>query len=324
MPRFLPVAALAAAAFVAAAPLSPFLAAQQAGAARPASSRLALDGVWTFSSLTPVERPQEFAGRPTMTVDEARRYAAAVRERQNADRRDGGVAADLARAYNDGWFERGDQVAYVNGEYRSSLIVDPPDGRLPALTADAQRRREALLQDRRDHPADGPENRSLAERCLLFNAGPPNLPGPYNNYLQVMEFPDRVVIFNEMIHDARIVRINGTHPPAHIRSWLGDSIGKWEGATLVVDTTNFTDKTNFRGASDKLHLVERYTRVNDDTLLYEFTVTDPAAFTKPWSVALPMRRTDEQIFEYACHEGNEAMTGILRGARFGEKQTGGR
>jgi hypothetical protein len=311
--------AILAAALVAAATSSVLLA-QQARPARPAaSSRLGLDGVWTFSSLTPVERPQEFAGRATMTAEEAKRYAATVLQRQNADRRDGGVDADLARAYNDGWYERGDQVAYVNGEYRTSLVVDPPDGRIPALTAEAQRRRAAIFEDRRVHPADNPENRSLAERCLLFNAGPPNLPGPYNNYVQVMEFPDHVVVFNEMIHDARVIRLNGTHPPAHVRRWLGDSIGKWEGGTLVVDTTNFSDKTNFRGASDQMHLVERYTRVNDDTLLYEFTITDPAAFTKPWSVALPMKRTEEQIFEYACHEGNEAMTGMLRGARFGEK-----
>jgi hypothetical protein len=292
-------------------------------AGRPAPPRAVpsdLEGTWNYSSLTPLERPAEFAGRPTMTMDEAARYVRQVMERNNADRRDGGVDADVARAYNDAWYDRGSRVAVVNGQARTSLIVSPADGRLPELTAEAQRRQAARLQARRDHPADGPEDRSLAERCLGFNAGPPMLPGPYNNYAQIFAFPDHVVIFNEMIHDARVVPTDGrAHLPASVRRYLGDSVGHWDGRTLVVDTTNFTDKTNFRGASEQMHLVERFSRVDADTLLYEFTVTDPTAFAAPWSVALPMRRSDEPIFEYACHEGNEAMLGILRGARFGEK-----
>jgi hypothetical protein len=288
---------------------------------RAADGHPDLQAIWNFSSLTPLERAAEFAGKPTMTLTEAAQFEKTVTDRNNADRRDGGVNADLARAYNDAWYDRGTHVAIVNGVARTSLIVEPADGRVPALTPDAQRRLEQRAQLRRDHPADGPEDRSLAERCLGFNAGPPMLPGPYNNYMQLLQFKDHVIIFNEMIHDARVVPLDGRpHLPASVRRYLGDSVGHWDGNTLVVDTTNFTDKTNFRGASDRLHLVEKFSRLDADTLLYEFTVDDPSSFTKSWSGALPMRRTDEQLYEYACHEGNEAMVGILGGARFEDKQ----
>jgi hypothetical protein len=279
-----------------------------------------LQGVWNFSSLTPLERPAEFAGKPTMTAAEAAQYEKTVTERNNADRRDGTADQDVARAYNDAWYDRGTHVAFVDGVARTSLVVDPPDGRIPALTAEAQQRQAARLQLRREHPSDGPEDRSLAERCLGFNAGPPMLPGPYNNYMQLFQFKDHVIIFNEMIHDARIVPTDGRpHLPSSVRRYLGDSIGRWEGDTLVVDTTNFTDKTNFRGASAELHLVERITRPDAETLLYEFTVTDPSSFTRSWTAVVPMKRTDEQVYEYACHEGNKAMIGILGGARHGER-----
>ena len=284
--------------------------------------RADLQGTWNFSTLTPLERPADLAGRATMPLDEAARYEKQVIERNNADRRDGPVEADVARAYNDGWYDRGTHMAILDGAAKTSLITEPADGRIPALTADAQSRQAARAQARRDHPADGPEDRSLAERCLGFNAGPPMLPGPYNNYMQLFQFKDHVIIFNEMIHDARVVPTDGRpHAPASVRKYLGDSVGRWEGNTLVVDTTNFTDKTNFRGASDRLHLVERFSRIGAETLLYEFTVEDPSSFTRSWSVSVPMKRTDEQLFEYACHEGNEAMQGILRGARFGEKNS---
>src|SRR5215831_2226243 len=288
---------------------------------RAADGHPDLQGVWNFSSLTPLERPAQFAGKPTMSLAEAAEFEKNVTDRNNADRRDGGANADLARAYNDGWYDRGTHVAIFNGAARTSLIVDPTDGRIPALTAAARRRADDRAQQRGDHASDGPENRSLAERCLGFNAGPPMLPGPYNNYMQLFQFKDHVIIFNEMIHDARVVPLDGrSHLPATVRRYLGDSVGRWEGNTLVVDTTNFTDKSNFRGASDRMHLVERFTRVDADTLLYEFTVDDPASFTKPWSAAVPMKRTDEQLFEYACHEGNEAMVGILGGARYEDRQ----
>ena len=296
--------------------------------ARPATSipRAAdghpdLQGVWNFATLTPLERPAQFAGRPTMTMDEAAQFERNSIQQRNADRRDGGAAADLARAYNDGWYDRGTQVAVVNGMARTSLIVDPPDGRIPALTADAQRRIQTRTRLRRDRPADGPEDRTMQERCLGFNAGPPMLSGPYNNNMQLFQFKDYVIIFNEMIHDARVVPLDGRpHLPSTVRRFQGDSVGRWEGNTLVIDTTNFTDVTGFRGSSAEMHLVERFTRADADTLLYEFTVDDPSAFVKPWTAQVPLKRSDEPMFEYACHEGNESMEGILRGARFGEKQ----
>jgi hypothetical protein len=289
--------------------------------AAPAALERSLDGNWNYSSLTPVERPAEFANRPTLTLDEAAQYEQAVIQRTNADNRGATAAADVATAYNDAWYDRGLHMAILDGVARTSLVSDPPDGRIPALTPAAQQRQAARAQDRRDHPTDGPENRSLAERCLGFNAGPPMLPGPYNNYVQIFTFKDYVVIHNEMIHDARIVPTDGRpHAPASVRKYLGDPVGRWEGNTLVVDSTNFTDKTNFRGASENLHLVERFTRVDATTLRYEFTVDDPSSFTKPWSVVLPMKRTDEQLYEYACHEGNHAMVGILGGARYEDKQ----
>jgi hypothetical protein len=315
---------LSAGALAAVVGLTPALTTAQAGGPAPAQRRTAsssLQGIWNYSSLTPVERPAEFAGKPTLTPQEAAAYVKTLTDRNNTDRRDVSKDTDVARGYNNFWWDRGSGLAVVDGWARTSLVSDPADGRIPSLTPDGQRRQNERNQARAEHPADGPEDRSLAERCLSFNAGPPMLPGPYNNYVQILEFTDHVVISNEMIHDARIVSLTRReHLPQTIRRYQGDSIGKWNGRTLVVDTTNFTDKTNFRGAGDALHLVERFTRVDPDTLLYEFTVTDPSSFTGPWSVTLPMRRSDEQIYEYACHEGNHAMSGILGGARGEERQ----
>ena len=237
-------------------------------------------------------------------------------QRNNRDTRESSADADVASAYNEFWWDRGVHAARVHGRVRTSLIVDPPDGKIPALTADGQQRAALRADARRQHPADGPEERSLGERCLLFNAGPPMLSGPYNNYVQILQTPDYVVILNEMIHDSRIVPLDGRpHLPSAVRRMLGDSRGHWDGHTLVVETTNFSDKTNVRGSGEKLRLTERFTRADAKTLLYEFTVDDPASFVKPWTAVLPMAKTDDQIYEYACHEGNYAMTGILRGAR---------
>jgi hypothetical protein len=281
-----------------------------------------LEGTWTFSTLTPLERPAEFADKPALTPEEAAAYERRLMEQNNRDRRNASSAeADLGGAYNEFWWERGTHLATVRGRKLTSLIVDPADGRIPALTPEGQQRAAARAADRRDHPADGPEHRSLGERCLMFNAGPPMLSGPYNNYVHILQFADHVVILNEMIHDARIVPLDGRpHAPASIRRWQGDSRGRWEGNTLVVETTNFTDKTNFRGADERLHLIERFTRVDDTTLLYEFTVDNPAAFTRPWSAVLPMTKTSDRVLEYACHEGNYALEGILRGARVQESR----
>jgi hypothetical protein len=295
--------------------------ASQGGQRTAADALPDLSGTWSFSTLTPLERSAEFAAKDFLTDAEAAAFAKRTMERSNRDNRDTNSRdADLGGAYNEFWWDRGTTVAKVRGKYLTSLIVDPPDGRVPALTPRAQERAAARAAERRAHPADGPEDRSLGERCLLFNAGPPMLPGPYNNFMQIVQARDHVVIYNEMIHDARVIPLDGRpHAPAQVRLWLGDSRGRWDGRTLVVDTTNFTDKTNVRGSSPGLHLVERFTRADADTLLYEFTVDDPSSFVKPWSGALPMRRTAEQVFEYACHEGNHAMQGILRGARFEEK-----
>jgi hypothetical protein len=300
-------------------PAEPERTAAQSAKARPAGRTI--EGVWSFATLTPLERPPQFAAKPTLSDAEADAFVRDILERGNRDRRDGGAAVDVARAVNDYWFERGTDLAVFNGRRLSSLIVDPPDGRVPALTPEAEARAAARAADAREHPADHPENRSLQERCLAFNAGPPILPGPYNNFVQILEFPQHVVIYTEMIHDARVVPLDGRpHAPAAVRLWLGDSRGRWEDDTLVVDTTNFTDKTGFRGADENLHLIERFRRVDADTLSYEVTVEDPSVFTRPWTLRLPMRRAEARIYEYACHEGNYALQDILRGARYQERR----
>jgi hypothetical protein len=278
-----------------------------------------LDGVWNYATLTPLERPGQYADKPVLTDEEAEAFEREALQRNDADRRPpAGSDADVALAYNNAWYDRGSKVV---GTRRTSIITDPPDGRIPALTAEGQRRATMRADARREHgPADGPEDRSLAERCLLFGAGPPMLPGPYNNNVQILQTRDFVVIANEMIHDARIVPLNGgPRLPGSVRRWQGDPRGHWDGETLVVDTTNFSDRTNVRGSDEQLHLVERFRRVDANTLLYEFTVDDPTAFTKSWSGAIPMTRSIEPIYEYACHEANYAMGGILRGARAQEK-----
>ena len=221
-----------------------------------------LQGVWAFATLTPLERPAEFEGKPFVSEAEAAAWVGQQLERNNRDRRDGGAAVDVGRAVNDFWFERGTELASLDGKRMTSMIVDPPDGKLPPLTPQARERAAARAADNREHPADNPENRSLQERCLAFNAGPPIQVGPYNNFVQILQFGDRVVIFTEMIHDARIVWLDGRpYPPEPVKLWLGASRGKWDGKTLVVDTKNFNGKVGFRGTGEQLHLVERLTRV---------------------------------------------------------------
>jgi hypothetical protein len=231
----------------------------------------------------------------------------------NRDRRGSDAASDLKGAYNELWFDRGDKVVPTR---RTSLVVDPADGRVPPLTPAAQR--AAAERDKiARRPPEGPEDLPLLVRCLVWpTVGPPMLPTAYNNNYQILQGPGYVAILTEMIHDVRIIPLDGRpHIPANIRQWLGDSRGHWEGNTLVVDTTNFTDKTNFSGADENLHLVERFTRTDDRTILYEFTVDDPTAFTRPWRGEVPFTKAPGPIYEYACHEGNYSMENMLKGAR---------
>jgi hypothetical protein len=201
------------------------------------------------------------------------------------------------------------------------LIVDPPNGRIPELTSEAKARLAAKERQEQLHPADGPESRSVRERCLWWQtAGPPMIPANYNSNYEIVQGPGYVVIFVEMIHDARVIPLDGgPQLPEDVRLWMGDPHGHWEGNTLVVDSTNFTNKTGYAGSTEKLHLIERFTRVDPKTILYEFTMDDPSTFTKPWTAQVPMHMSDGPIFEYACHEGNYALGDILRGARTDEK-----
>jgi hypothetical protein len=291
-------------------------------APRTADGQPDIQGVWSNATITPIERPAELAAKQYFTEQEGIAYEKDIRERNNMDRRDGGAEADVGRAYNDFWWDRGTHIVSTR---RTSLVIDPPDGKIPPLTPEAQKRLDVFNAETRLHPADGPENRRLSERCLVWaTAGPPMLPGAYNNNYQIVQAPGYVMVFNEMIHDVRTISLDGRpHLPSNIRQWLGDSRGHWDGNTLVVDTTNFTDKTRFRGTGPNMHLVERFTRTGPNTLLYEFTVEDPA-FTNPWTLQIPSTKTEGPIYEYACHEGNYGMAGILAGARADEAKKGSR
>ena len=283
-----------------------------------------LQGIWDFRTITPLERPEELAGKEFLTVEEAALFERETLARRDAERRDedpsregfvngAPVTADLARAYNQFWFDRGTSVLE---DKRTSLIVDPPDGRIPARTDDGDRR-AAMRRAAGERAAIGPEDRGVAERCILgFNSGPPMNPSAYNNNVQVFQVPGYIVLLNEMVHNARIIPVDGRpHLGSDIRQWVGDSRGHWDGDTLVVETSNFTEKTNFRGSGRNMRLVERFTRVGEDTLLYDYTIDDPESFERPWSVSVPMKRAELPLFEYACHEGNYGMPGSLSGAR---------
>jgi len=278
-----------------------------------------LQGVWTNATITPLERPAELAGKEFLTEAEARDFEKSAFAQINSERRDGGPEVDVGRSYNEFWRDRGTKVV---ANRRTSLITDPPDGKIPALTPAAQKIQADARTYQRLHPADGPEDRNLWERCLT--RGVPMIPGPYNNDFQIVQEPGYAVIFHEMIHEARIVPVDGRpHVQENIREWTGDPRGHWEGDTVVVESTNFSEKSNFRGSSSGLHLVERFTRTGPDTILYQFRVDDPSTFTKPWSAEMPMTALDSPIYEYACTEGNYAMLGLLGGARADEKKSKG-
>ena len=309
---------------------------------RTADGQPDLQGVWDFRTLTPLQRPEDRGAQATLTEEEA----AAIEQESAQSAIDADQPSEVRSeplpvggnvgGYNNFWFDRG---AGVVDDRRTSLISDPPDGRVPMLQPGYEMVELSLGEDRPGtRPvrvraagigADSYEDRGLAERCLLgFNSGPPIVPAGYNQNLQIFQTADHVVILHEMVHDARIVPLDGrAHVSDNVRQWMGNSRGSWDGDTLVVETRNFTDKTSSfspsvtmaAGNGSTLHLTERFSRVAEDTLLYEFTVDDLTTFTKPFSASIPMKR-GEAIFEYACHEGNYGLPNILAGARQEERE----
>jgi hypothetical protein len=260
-----------------------------------------LQGVWNYATMTPLERPRDFAGKSVLTAEEASAYEQQTTARQAATNNTAGPD----------WWDAGTRRLV---DRRTSLIVDPDSGRLPPTTDDARARAAARAAARpRGGLADGPEDLGLNVRCLLWSvAGPPLQPGVYNNNVQFVQTRGYVAIVSEMIHDARVVPLDG-RPHGAGRRWMGDPRGHWDGATLVVDTIGFLDKIDFRGASEHLHLVERFTRTAADTIDYRYTAEDPATWTRPWTAEFPLKKSDQPIYEYACHEGNaRSVEGILR------------
>ena len=312
-----------------------------------------LAGTYDIATLTPLERPTELGDVLELTEEEAAAFAAeaaslerifnipAERNQETVAPREappvGGDgssgAAGNVGGYNSFWMDFGQSGFQIDGEYRTSIIIDPPNGRRPPLTAAGRDRITARSVFRRPNtgtawwtegdlgapgPYDNPEQRPNAERCLMgfgSTAGPPMLPVLYNNLKRIVQTDETIIILVEMVHDARVIRMNQDHVDPEIRSWLGDSIGRWEGDTLVVDTTNFRDLPSLGMASRNLHVVERLTPVDRETLLYQFTVDDPTVWTAPWSGEYVWPATDERVYEYACHEANYSFGGILRGAR---------
>jgi hypothetical protein len=318
---------VAAATAVASLALTPVAAQSTYKAPRTVDGQPDLQGVWDFRTVTPLERPAEFAGKEYLTPQEAAAFEKKMVESNDADtnrstdarRNVNGTAEtqDVALAYNNFWWDRGTKAV---GNMRTSLITEPRDGKIPAQTAEAMKKAAVTLQIT-SRPAEGPEDRPLSERCITrSNTGPPMVPSGYNNNFQIVQSKDSVAILVEQIHDVRVVQLNA---PAHlsqdVRQWLGDSRGHFEGDTLVVESTNFMDQTDFRNADRNLHVVERFTRIAPDTMKYEFTVSDPTVWTAPFSAEIIAPRLDGVIYEYACHEGNYGMEGTLNGARYLEK-----
>ena len=295
-----------------------------------------LGGIWDFRTITPLQRPQAQAGQEFLTAEEAANLEREVVDRnidlasRKARRTEVTRSVDQGEEgapgfYNNFWLDGG-----TTSTGRTSLVIDPPNGRIPPLTPEAQRIVDARREYLGEHPDDSWLDRNTSDRCLVgFNAGPPITPLGYNQNLQVFQTPDHVVLVTEMVHTTRVVPLDGRSALSDdIRLWSGDSRGRWEGDTLVVETTNFHDDRHWiplgtapagTGSSANMTLVERFTRLDADTLVYEFTVTDPKTWTAPWTAQQPMRRNDLTLFEYACHEGNYSMDGILAGARADEK-----
>jgi len=317
---------------------------------RTPSGKPSLGGFYDSGTLTPVDRPAAFGDKQFMSQEEAddivklqaTGLAAANREsdpnreapRLGGDGNNGSGAGGVG-GYNAFWVDPGSFVSEVDGKFRTSIVYDPPNGRRPPMTMEGMGNMAqnfasfaytndgtaSWLARAGDGPFDGPETLALAERCLLgFSAGPPSLPGLYNNFKRIVQTEDHVMILMEMVHDARVIRLNSEHTDEANRKWLGDSIGWWEGDTLVVDTVNFKERTGLYGGDENLHLVERFSRMENGNLLYNFTVTDETIWIGPWSGEYMWKSTKDKVYEYACHEGNYAMGNILRGARILESE----
>ena len=286
-----------------------------------------LQGFWSNNIATPLERPKELAGRATLTDEEV----AAMKKKAHELFGGNGDAAFGDAVFQVVWGNvHGTRTGFVStdgetGDYssvwtverewdnRTSLITDPADGRMPGLTAEAQKRRDAMRETRRQRPR-GPEDRSFSERCLTYCS--PKLFAGYQAYYQIVQTPKSVMFMTEMIHDVRSIPIDGgPHIPSAIRQWQGDSRGRWEGDTLVIETTNYRPSAFQSISSEKLHVTERFSLRDAETLKYEVTIDDPDTWTRPWSLMVPLQRTTDRIFEYACHEGNSGLAGILSGAR---------
>lgn len=299
---------------------------------RTASGQPDLQGVWANNLATPLERPKEFANKPVLTDEElndlkakaARLFASGGGDAVFGDGLYTAVLADPEKYVStDGKTGDYNQFWLVDREWehRTSLVTDPTDGRIPQVTAHAKKRQDEDAAFRREHPFDSADTVASGLRCITY--GVPRLGGltaGYNSYYQIVQSAEAVAINNEMYHETRVIPLDGRpHPSRSINGWLGDSRGHWEGNTLVVDTTNFSPKANYRGAHENLHVVERFTRVGPNTLDYQVTVDDPSTWTKPWTGLIHLAHSPDQIYEFACHEGNIAMGGILRGARMEEK-----
>ncbi len=276
-----------------------------------------LQGVWDFRSITPMQRPNDRADQEFLTAEEAAELDQAAVERDvrswNREARRTEAGGNVG-AYNNFWMDRGLKSV---GTRRTSLIVYPPNGRMPSMTPSGQERAQARRDYAREHPADSWSDFSSGVRCILgFNAGPPFTPSAYNNNMQLFQTPDTVVVMTEMVNTSRVIPLNGQpHLDPDVLQWSGDSRGYWEGDTLVVETRNFDPKRKWRGTTASTRLVERFTRVDAETLEYAFTVTDPETWTSAWTASVPLVLNPEPMFEYACHEGNYSMPVMLGGAR---------
>ncbi len=288
-----------------------------------------LQGVWTNATLTPMERPAQWAGKTTIADADARAYEKKDLETNNIDDPNAPLLARAGSAgtggYNNLFIDRGSELARVDGQKRTSLIIDPPDGRIPVGNrAPRTRGGGGEGEGYAGMSYDSVKRRPLAERCLIgfgSTSGPPMLPVLYNNNYQIVQTPDAVMILVEMVHDVRVVRMNAEHAPKGVQKWLGDSIGHWDGDTLVVETINVNPINRFRGSSDQFKVTERFKRIDSGTILYRATIDDPVAYAKPWTIEYPFTATAGPVFEYACHEGNYAMQDILGGARKQEVDT---